>query len=142
MIHTLQQLQQLQQLRQQALNQATSRLAQQKQLCQRYQNNISALTSLTHFSLTAAAGAVLITNSASYKRHIQRVIDWQKQEQVLAGIEAGKLQIELQQQACREKTVAVVLAQQQQLWQLEQGRCEQKVTDSLAAQCWQRSKAG
>ncbi|CNC13352.1 flagellar export protein FliJ [Yersinia intermedia] len=135
-------LQRLQQLRQQALNQATSQLAQQKQLCQRYQNNINALASLTHFALTPVAGAALMTNSASYKRHIQRVIDWQKQEQVLANIEAGKLQIHLQQQARREKIVAVVLEQQQQQCQMEQGRREQKTTDGLAAQCWQRHRAG
>ncbi|WP_145584832.1 flagellar export protein FliJ [Yersinia intermedia] len=135
-------LQRLQQLRQQALNQATSQLAQQKQLCQRYQNNINALASLTHFALTPVVGAALMTNSASYKRHIQRVIDWQKQEQVLANIEASKLQTHLQQQARREKIVAVVLEQQQQQCQMEQGRREQKTTDGLAAQCWQRHRAG
>ncbi|ELI8228596.1 flagellar export protein FliJ, partial [Yersinia enterocolitica] len=48
-------LQRLQQLRQRALDQATSQLAQQKQLCQRYQNNINALSSLTHFALMPAA---------------------------------------------------------------------------------------
>ncbi|HHH1692247.1 TPA: flagellar export protein FliJ [Yersinia enterocolitica] len=134
-------LQQLQQLRQRALDQATSQLAQQKQLCQRYQNNINALSSLTHFALMPVVGAALMTNSASYKRNIQRVIDWQKQEQVLANIEAGKLQTHLQQQACREKIVAVVLEQQQQ-HQVAQGRREQKITDGLAAQCWQRRRAG
>ncbi|HEN3659064.1 TPA: flagellar export protein FliJ [Yersinia enterocolitica] len=135
-------LQRLQQLRQRELNQATSQLAQQKQLCQRYQNNINALESLTHFALMPVAGAALMTNSASYKRNIQRVIDWQKQEQVLANIEAGKLQTHLQQQACREKIVAVVLEQQQQQLQVAQGRREQKITDGLAAQCWQRRRAG
>ncbi|HFR4124090.1 TPA: flagellar export protein FliJ [Yersinia enterocolitica] len=135
-------LQQLQQLRQRALDQATSQLAQQKQLCQHYQNNINALSSLTHFALMPVAGAALMTNSASYKRNIQRVIDWQKQEQVLANIEAGKLQTHLQQQACREKIVAVVLEQQQHQQQVAQGRREQKITDGLAAQCWQRRRAG
>ncbi|HEN3568287.1 TPA: flagellar export protein FliJ [Yersinia enterocolitica] len=135
-------LQRLQQLRQRELNQATSQLAQQKQLCQRYQNNINALGALTHFALMPVAGAALMTNSASYKRNIQRVIDWQKQEQVLANIEAGKLQTHLQQQACREKIVAVVLEQQQQQLQVAQGRREQKITDGLAAQCWQRRRAG
>ncbi|AKP33116.1 flagellar export protein FliJ [Yersinia aleksiciae] len=139
-------LQRLQQLRQRALNQTTSQLAQQKQLCQRYQNNINALTSLTHFSFAVRAGACptigafQMTNSAHYKRHIQRVIDWQKQEQTLADMEAGKLQVQLQQQACREKIVAVVVEQQQQLYQMEQGRREQKITDNLAAQCWLRGR--
>ncbi|ADZ43783.1 TPA: flagellar export protein FliJ [Yersinia enterocolitica] len=135
-------LQRLQQLRQRALDQATSQLAQQKQLCQRYQNNINALSSLTHFALMPAAGAALMTNSAGYKRNIQRVIDWQKQEQELANIEAGKLQTHLQQQACREKIVSVVLAQQQQQYQRDQEQREQKTTDGLAAQCWQRRRAG
>ncbi|MBS0053972.1 flagellar export protein FliJ [Yersinia sp. Marseille-Q3913] len=139
-------LQQLQQLRQRALNQATSQLAQQKRLCQRYQNNINALTSLTRFPSTTdletppTFGALQMVNNAHYKRHIQRVIDWQKQEQILADIEADKLQVQLQRQACREKIVAVVLEQQQQFCQLEQGRREQKITDSLAAQCWQRGR--
>jgi flagellar export protein FliJ len=139
-------LQQLQQLRQRALSQAISQLAQQKQLCQRYQNNIDALTALTDFSLTPVigtapqSGALQMANSAHYKRYIQRVIDWQKQEQTLADIEASKLQVQLQQQACREKTVAVVLDQQQQRLQIAQGRYEQKATDDLAAQRWQRRR--
>ncbi|CFQ54165.1 flagellar export protein FliJ [Yersinia frederiksenii] len=141
---TINTLRQLQQLRQQALNQASSQLVQQKQLCQRYQSNINALISLADLSLTATpvlapkVAALQMANNAHYKRHIQRVIDWQKQEQVLANIEASKLQLQLQQQACREKTVAVVLEQQQELHQLELSRGEQKTTDAQAAQCWQR----
>ncbi|CNC48716.1 flagellar export protein FliJ [Yersinia frederiksenii] len=141
---TINTLRQLQQLRQQALDQASSQLAQQKLLCQRYQSNINALTSLSDLSLTATpvltpkVAALQMANNAHYKRHIQRVIDWQKQEQVLANIEAGKLQLQLQQQACREKTVAVVLEQQQELHQWELSRAEQKMTDGQAAQCWQR----
>ncbi|WP_235896997.1 flagellar export protein FliJ [Yersinia vastinensis] len=133
-------LQQLQQLRQRALNQASSQLAQQKQLCQRYQSNINALSSLANLSSNTETkvAALQMANNAHYKRHIQRVIDWQKQEQVLATMEVGKLQIQLQQQARQEKTVAIVLEQQKEQHQLEQGRSEQKATDSQAAQCWQR----
>ncbi|AJJ12762.1 flagellar export protein FliJ [Yersinia rohdei] len=140
-------LQQLQQLRKQALNQSSSQLAQQKQLCQRYQNNINALISLAHLSLTLTkdgatkVAASQMVNNARYKSHIQRVIDWQEQEHILAKIEASKLQLQLQQQALQEKTVAVVLEQQQELRQLAKGRSEQKATDAQAVQTWLRRTA-
>lgn len=140
-------LQQLQQLRKQALNQSSSQLAQQKQLCQRYQNNINALITLAHLSLTLTkdgatkVAAPQMVNNARYKSHIQRVIDWQEQEHILAKIEASKLQLQLQQQALQEKTVAVVLEQQQELRQLARGRSEQKATDAQAVQTWLRRTA-
>ena len=136
-------LQQLQQLRQRSLNQVTSQLTQQKQLCQRYQRNINALNALT-LSEEAFPGvsALQMANHAGYQRHIQRLIDWQKQEQALAEIEVGNLQTQMQQQARREKIVAVVLEQQQEEYQREQGRLAQKNTDALATQCWQRQQAG
>ncbi len=118
-------------------------LQQLQQLRQRYQRNINALNALT-LSEEAFPGvsALQMANHADYQRHIQRLIDWQKQEQALADIEVGNLQTQMQQQARREKIVAVVLEQQQEEYQREQGRLAQKNTDALATQCWQRQQAG
>ncbi|WP_162007193.1 flagellar export protein FliJ, partial [Yersinia pestis] len=107
-------------------------LQQLQQLRQRYQRNINALNALT-LSEEAFPGvsALQMANHAGYQRHIQRLIDWQKQEQALADIEVGNLQTQMQQQARREKIVAVVLEQQQEEYQREQGRLAQKNTDAL-----------
>lgn len=118
-------------------------LQQLQQLRQRYQRNINALNALT-LSEEAFPGvsALQMANHAGYQRHIQRLIDWQKQEQALADIEVGNLQTQMQQQARREKIVAVVLEQQQEEYQREQGGWRKKNTDALATQCWQRQQAG
>lgn len=136
-------LQQLRQLRQRALNQSIGQLAQKKQLSQRYQCNINALTALTLTDEKGPPGlsALQLANHAYYKRHIQRVIDWQQQEQVLVDLETQKLHLQVQQQACREKIAALILAQHQQEYRFEQARLAQKNTDAQAAQCWQRQLA-
>lgn len=141
MIETIKTLKLLKQMREREVSALTGELSQQKQLCQRYQNNIDALTSLNggpEFESTPSA--VLMTNQSSYKSHIQRLIDWQKQEFVLADKEAKGLQVELVKEACREKIVELVLDEQSSTLRLEQDRQQQKITDSMSTQCWLRNR--
>lgn len=134
-------MEQLRQLRQRAVDDLTGQLGTQKQLCQRYERNINALTDLCENAPNVTgATATLMTNQSGYKSHIQRVINWQKQEQALADIESNALQQALIEEACREKTLEVVLHQQQALQARETERREQKNTDAMSIQCWMRQR--
>lgn len=134
-------LEQLHLLRHRAVADLSLQLSSQRQLCQRFEKNINALTSLAS-GMSDAAGncAVLMTNHSGYKRNIQRVIDWQKQEQALAGLEAQKIQGELLQEAKREKSLEIVLDERKRQRVMDENRRDQKITDAMSAQCWQRMK--
>lgn len=134
-------LEQLRLMRNRAVADLSSQLSSQRQLCQRFENNITALSSLASgMSDSAGNCAVLMTNHSGYKRNIQRVIDWQKQEQALAGLEAQKIQGELLFEAKREKSLEIVLDERKRQRTVDENRREQKVTDAMSAQCWHRQK--
>lgn len=141
MSETIKTLQRLKQMRRRAVSQLTTELAKQKQLCNRYEQNIQALTSLNNESATKGhTNAILMSNGSNYKSHIQKIIDWQKQEYVLADKTAQTMQQDLVKQACREKTVDLVLQEQQSTMKLELERQQQKITDGLSAQAWLRNR--
>src|SRR5690606_4777942 len=101
-IHTLEQLHQM---RNRAVQDLSVKLASQQQLCQRLEKNIHALSNLVTSTVQEIQGsAVMLSNQSVYKRHIQRVIDWQKQEQALASVEAQKLQGNLLAESRKEKS--------------------------------------
>lgn len=132
-------LEQLHQMRTRAVDDLSMKLASQKQLCHRFEKNIDALTSLASgLANESVNSAVMMINQSKYKNNIQRVIDWQKQEQALATLEAQKLQGNLLAEAKREKSLALVLDAKRSDRQTELNRREQKATDSLSAQCWFR----
>ncbi|CAD5351694.1 MULTISPECIES: flagellar export protein FliJ [Enterobacter] len=134
-------LEQLHLLRNRAVNDLSARLASQQQLCQRLEKNIDALTHLANNSVQEMQGsATLLCNQSGYKRHIQRVIDWQKQEQALAHVEAQKLQGNLLAESRREKSLEVVLESRRKEHRLAQERRDQKTTDAVSAQCWLRQQ--
>ena len=134
-------LEQLHLLRNRAVNDLSARLASQQQLCQRLEKNIHALTSLVPGPVEALpGGATMLCNQSVYKRQIQRVIDWQKQEQALANVEAQKLQGNLLAESRREKSLELVLASRREAQRLEQERRDQKTTDAVSAQCWLRQQ--
>lgn len=135
-------LEQLRQLRNRAVQDISGRLSSQKQLCQRYERNIAALTELSaDVQPVGGCSALLMNNQFGYKKNIQRVIEWQKQEQALADIQAKQLQAELIHEARREKSVELVLEQRRDLATRERERQAQKVTDGISAQCWLRRQA-
>lgn len=140
-IQTIKTLQMLKQMRERGVSELTGQLSQQKQLCQRYQRNIDALTTLCdETGRQKEPSAALMINQSSYKSHIQRVIDWQKQEFSLADKQAQNIQSDLVKEACREKTVELVLNEQQVDLRLQQDRQQQKITDGMSAQCWLRNQ--
>jgi len=81
-----------------------------------------------------------MNNHSGYKRNLQRVIDWQKQEQTLAGIETQKLQGALLVEAKREKSLEKMMDDHKCLQVIADQRREQKTTDAISAQCWLRQK--
>lgn len=134
-------LEQLQQMRTRAVDDLTLKLASQKQLCQRFEKNIDALTTLASDTMMQSANsAAMMINQSKYKQNIQRVIDWQKQEQALASLEAEKIQGNLLAEAKREKSLAIVLDAKRSDRRMEIARREQKMTDSVSVQCWLRQR--
>lgn len=134
-------LEQLHLLRHRAVDDLSLKLATQKQVCQRFEKNIDALTSLATGLVTQSANsAAMMINQSKYKHNIQRVIDWQKQEQALAHLEAQKIQGNLLAESRREKSLELVLEAKRSDRQMEMNRREQKMTDSISAQCWLRQQ--
>ena len=134
-------LEQLHLMRTRAVDDLTSKLASQKQVCQRFEKNIDALTTLASgLAEQSVNSAVMMINQSKYKHNIQRVIDWQKQEQALANLEAQKIQGNLLAEAKREKSLELVLDAKRSDRRMEINRREQKMTDSVSAQCWLRQQ--
>ena len=134
-------LEQLHLLRHRAVDDLSLKLATQKQVCQRFEKNIDALTSLATGLVTQSANsAAMMINQSKYKHNIQRVIDWQKQEQALAHLEAQKIQGNLLAESRREKSLELVLDAKRSDRLMEMNRREQKMTDSISAQCWLRQQ--
>lgn len=131
-------MEQLHQLRQRAVEETSSKLSQQRQLCQRYSHNIDALQMLSDSSRSIAADAAQMHNQARFKANIQRVIDWQQQEKALALIEQEAIQRELLEQASREMALNVVMEQQKNALRQALERDRQKITDAQAMQSWIR----
>ncbi|MBK4724660.1 flagellar export protein FliJ [Pantoea agglomerans] len=133
-------LKMLYQMRQRDVEKTTGKLMQQKQVCQRYSNNIEALSALSDSSSGMAAGAAQMNNQARFKATIQRVIGWQEQEKALAVIEHMAIQRELIEQARREMAINTVMEQQRVALRQVLDRDQQKITDAQAIQSWMRKQ--
>ncbi|MGL5242847.1 MAG: flagellar export protein FliJ [Kluyvera ascorbata] len=134
-------LEQLHLMRTRAVDDLSAKLASQKQVCQRFEKNIDALTSLASgLASQSVNSAVMMINQSKYKHNIQCVIDWQKQEQALATLEANKIQGNLLAEAKREKSLELVLDAKRSDRRMELNRREQKMTDAVSAQCWLRQQ--
>jgi len=134
-------LEQLHLMRTRAVDDLSLKLATQKQLCQRFEKNIDSLSSLASGMASSQLNSpVMMSNQSKYKHVIQRVIDWQKQEHALANLEAQKMQGTLLDEAKREKSLELVLEAKRRDRQQELHRREQKMTDSVSAQCWLRQQ--
>lgn len=136
-------LEQLKRLRHQSVDDLTSKLSQQQQISQRCNRNIETLNSLAG-SVTSEKmlDATMMVNHSAYKSNIQRVVNWQKQQQALADAEARQLQVKLLAEAKREKSVELLLDMRRTELRTEQDRRDQKQTDAASAQCWLRQHQG
>lgn len=80
----------------------------------------------------------MMTNQAHYKKNIQRIINWQKQEQALADMKMQEIQQNLLHEARRERGYQLVLEQRQDKFASEEARKDQKTTDAMSTQSWMR----
>lgn len=130
----------LQRIRQKSLQDKTVELAQQKQQCTRFDNNIKALGMLMHKTGVNArdASAAALKNVAGYKGSLQRVMNWQEEELALAQIKQTRIQASLVTAACQEKVVALTLDDNLAARQAEREVKQQKASDDVAIQCWMR----
>ncbi|MRT14717.1 flagellar export protein FliJ [Enterobacteriaceae bacterium RIT711] len=136
-------LAQLQRLRDRTVKDITVKLAQQKQLCAKYDSNIKALGYLIHKTDAGnivAPSVESLKNVAGYKGSLQRVIEWQEQEKTLAKIKENRIQKNLVKAACEEKIVTLTLDEQRITQASEYDSRQQKALDDLAAQCWLRNR--
>ncbi|HEX4499795.1 MAG TPA: flagellar export protein FliJ [Scandinavium sp.] len=136
-------LEQLKRLRHQSVDDLTSKLTHQQQVSNRCDRNIDALNSLAG-SVTSERllDATMMTNHSAYKNNIQRIVNWQKQQQALADAEARQLKAKLLVEAKREKSVELLLDMRRDDLRKEQERSEQKQTDAASAQAWLRQHQG
>ena len=138
---TISTLEQLHSLRHRALKEASAKLNHQHQICERYSKNISALSMLVdEVREEDGNSAVFMVNYSGYKHTIQRVIDWQKQEQALATLEAHNLQKVVLKEAIREKSLGTILDKRRYELRVAHDRRDQKNIDAISVQCWLRQK--
>lgn len=135
-------LAQLQRLRDKSVKDMTVQLAQQKQVCAGYENNIKALGYLIQKTGTGVdvPSAESLKNVTGYKGTLRSVIAWQEQEKTLAKIKETRIQKNLVTAACEEKIVAMTLDDKRHALNHEAFVKEQKAVDEIAAQCWLRQK--
>lgn len=132
----------LQRIRQKSLQDKTVELAQQKQQCARFDNNIKALGMLMQKTGidTQEANVAALKNVAGYKGSLQRVMDWQEEELALAQIKQTRIQAALVTAACQEKVVALTLDESVAARDAESAVKQQKASDDVAIQCWMRGR--
>lgn len=130
----------LQRIRKKSVQDKTVELAQQKQQCTRFDNNIKALGILMQKTGIAArdTSAAALKNVAGYKGSLQRVMNWQEEELALAQMKQTRIQASLVSAACQEKVVALTLDDSLTACQAERAVKQQKVSDDVAVQCWLR----
>ena len=138
MPRTMRTLEQLILLRAHKVNDLSGQLSSQRQLCKRYENNIQALQSLAVSPTIEREGAAMMINLAHYKMNLQRIINWQKQEQALAQLKAMQLQQDLLSEGRREKGFQLVLDKRREEAAIDEARRMQKITDAQSVQCWLR----
>lgn len=137
-IHTLAQLQRL---RDKSVKEITVKLAQQKQLCIQYDNNIQMLELLVRKSTlnpTSSPSIEAFKNLSGYKGNLQRVIKWQEQEKTLARIKENRIKKNLVKAACDEKIIAMTLVEHRIASAQADNMKQQKSMDDIATQCWIR----
>ncbi|WP_436876871.1 flagellar FliJ family protein [Siccibacter turicensis] len=130
----------LQRIRQKSVQDKTVELAQQKQQCTRFDNNIKALGMLmqkTGIDVRETSASAL-KNVAGYKGSLQRVMNWQEEELALAHIKQSHIQASLVTAACQEKVVALTLDESRASRDAQQAVKQQKASDDVAIQCWMR----
>ncbi|MCY1308614.1 flagellar export protein FliJ [compost metagenome] len=115
------------------------RVNYQRNLCQRYRNNIAGLGKLCGFS-SPVSTPLQRSNQQQYKLTLHKMLQLQKVELSVAEQTLARIQEELLAAMRSEKLLAQVIDGRLQEWQQLLARQEQKIQDGLASQAWWRAQ--
>ncbi|MBC9249832.1 flagellar export protein FliJ [Pseudomonas alcaligenes] len=115
------------------------RVNYQRNLCQRYRNNITGLTRLCGFSLPVNT-SLQRSNQQQYKVTLYKMLELQRRELGVAEQMLARIQGELLQAMRNEKVITQLIDSKMGQWQELLARQEQKIQDGLAAQAWWRAQ--
>ncbi|MNJ52748.1 Flagellar FliJ protein [compost metagenome] len=131
-------LSKLSSLRRTRVNELLGRVQYQRNLCQRYRNNITGLGKLCEYQAHGNT-ALQRDNQQQYKSNLYRMLDLQRRELEVAEQNLARLQGELMKAMRNEKVLEQFIDGKVDEWQLTLARQEQKIQDGLAAQSWWRN---
>lgn len=115
------------------------RVNYQRNLCQRYRNNITGLSRLCGFSVPVNT-SLQRSNQQQYKVTLYKMLELQRRELGVAEESLGRIQGELLQAMRNEKVIVQLIESKMSQWQDLLARQEQKIQDGLAAQAWWRAQ--
>lgn len=133
-------LERLASLRASRVQQMLGRVNYQKNLCQRYRNNITGLSRLCGFTVSMTT-PLQRDNQQRYKATLYKMVQLQRRELEVAEQTLARIQGELLAAMRSEKVISQFLDQKLDLWQQTLACQEQKIQDGLAAQAWWRNRA-
>ena len=126
-------------LRGNRVREVMGRVNYQRNLCQRYRNNITGLTRLCGFVVPVTT-SLQRSNQQQYKATLFKMLELQRRELEVAEQSLRRIQDELLQAMRNEKVIAQLLDGKLGQWQEQLARQEQKIQDGLAAQAWWRAR--
>ncbi|WP_439411908.1 flagellar FliJ family protein [Enterobacter ludwigii] len=136
-------LEQLQRLHKQGVDDLSGKVARQQLISNRCEQNITTLNSLAgSICSDTLSDAAMMVNHSAYKRNVQQLVEWQRQQQALADAEKHQLQLKLLAEVRREKSMAWLLDNRRNEHRVEQEHREQQQTDAVSQQCWLRRRQG
>ncbi|HTO19661.1 MAG TPA: flagellar export protein FliJ [Pseudomonas sp.] len=124
-------------IRQMRVRQMLGRVQYQRNLCQRYRNNISGLGRLSEYVGGSETGLHRL-NQQQYKTNLYKMIDLQRRELATAEEHLERLQGDLLRAMRSEKALEQFIDGKADEWNRELVRQEQKIQDALASQSWWR----
>ena len=124
-------------IRQMRVRQMLGRVQYQRNLCQRYRNNISGLSRLSEY-MGGAETDLHRLNQQQYKTNLYKMIDLQRRELATAEEHLERLQDDLLRAMRSEKALEQFIDAKADEWNRELARQEQKIQDALASQSWWR----
>ena len=134
-------LSRLARLRNSKVQEMLGRVNYQRDLCQRYRNNITGVSRLCSFTAPMTT-PLQRDNQQKYKATLHKMIEVQRRELALAEENLAKIQSDLLAAMRGEKIVSHVLEGKMAEWRQALAQQEQKIQDGLAAQTWWRAQGG
>lgn len=126
-------------LRGSKVQEVMGRVNYQRNLCQRYRNNITGLSRLCGFSVPVTT-SLQCSNQQQYKATLFKMLELQRRELSVAEEFLGRIQADLLKAMRNEKVITQLIDSKMSQWQDLLARQEQKIQDGLAAQAWWRAQ--